>query len=391
MHKSTFPAVAVVLLLVAGPALAGWEEGVAAFKNKDCQAAATEFGTVVEQNPDAHSGHYMLGLSYKCLNKKEDALNHLRKAYDLNPNDVSYKFALGQAYFDVRRYGDAAKLLGTIDNATVDKLDARRKGALLKMRAASREQSGDENGAYVDYRLLAGLNPQDAQVQHKYGILASNRDQMDEASNALDRAHRAAGSDEGIKRSFITVLKKMGRMARDKNDKKRKYLQAANLAKELVRLNGSHENLLLQCEVELGASLYADAVKSCGSASAKKQNDWLAHFYLGQAYSSNGQFAEAEGPLNTAAGLASGGNDKKQIARQLGFVYEKQKKYAESIAKYEDAGDRAGVARVQENERTAKENASIEAENRRIEQMQKEAEELEKQLKELEGGGGGRR
>ena len=86
----------LVSLAIAGPALAGWEEGVAAFTKKDYEAARSEFQKVVDQNPDAFSGHYMLGLSLGFLNRKEEALNHLRKAYDLNPNDVAIKIELGR-------------------------------------------------------------------------------------------------------------------------------------------------------------------------------------------------------------------------------------------------------------------------------------------------------
>ena len=97
-------------------------------------------------------------------------------------------------------------------------------------------------------------------------------------------------------------------------------------------------------------------------------------------------------PLRKATQLASvRPDDLKKIWKQLGFVYEKQKKYSDSMEAYEKAGDAAGVARARKNEETAAENERIEAENKRIEEMRKEAAELEKQLKELEGGGGGGR
>lgn len=377
----------LALLAIAGPALAGWEEGVAAFTKKDYEGARAQFQQVVDQNPEAFSGHYMLGLSLGFLNRKEEALNHLRKAYDLNPNDVAIKIELGRAYINMRRYADAAKLLGTVGDADLAKLDERRKGAFYQMRANARERNGNEDGAFADYKKLAGLFPQDAQIQLKYGVLASNADLMNEALAALDRAHRAAPNDQDVKRSYITVLKKQGRTQRDKNAKKQTYLKAANFSGELVKLEASYDNLLLKCEVELGASLYAEAVTSCKGASGKKPNEWLAQFYLGQAYAANKQFAEAEPPLAQAAQLAKSTEDLKTVWSQIGFVYEKQQKYSQSVEAYQKAGDRAGVARVQKNEATAQENARIEAENARIEQMRKEAEELEKQLKELEGGG----
>lgn len=376
------------VLLFSGPALAGWEEGVAAFTKKDYKTAATEFQAMVDQNPDDPRGHFMLGLSLGVLNRKEEGLNHLRKAYDLNPNDLSIKIELGRAYFSGRLYSEAAKLLGSISSIDLGGLSERRKGAFYKMRAVARQKSSDAGGAFEDYKTLAGLFTQDAQIQHTYGVLAANNNQLSEALSALDRADRADPKNPGIKHSYAIVLQKLGRSQRDRNAKKETYLKAAGLAKELVELAPGFDSLLLQCEVELGASLYEEATSSCRDASSKKPSDWLANYYLGQAYSSNRQYAKAEVPLQKALQLASE-NDLKRVWAQFGFVYEKQKKYGESIAAYGKAGDSAGIARVRENEATAAENARIEADNKKIEAMRKEAEELERQLKELEDGGDG--
>ena len=87
-----------VLALFAGAVFAGnpdWEAGVAAMQKKDFEGAVAAFQKVVESTPDAFQGHYMLGVTLGYVNRKEEALNHLRKAYDLNPNDLSIKLALG--------------------------------------------------------------------------------------------------------------------------------------------------------------------------------------------------------------------------------------------------------------------------------------------------------
>ena len=82
-------------------------------------------------------------------------------------------------------------------------------------------------------------------------------------------------------------------------------------------------------------------------------------------------------------------DDLKLIWTQLGFAYEKQKKYAQSIEAYQFAGNQGGVARVQENERTTRFNKQVEEENKVIKEMEAEAAKLERELKELESGGGG--
>ncbi len=376
----------VALLIGAGSALADWEKGVAAFQKGDFQTAVKDFQELVAQQ-ESFQGHYMLGLSLGRLNRKEEALNHLRKAYDLNPNDLSVKLELARAYMSVRRYGDSARLLGTLSSADLGKLDAAKKKALYQMRAASREQSGDDNGAYSDYKSLADLSPRDAKVQFKYAILAASYGDNQAALTGLDRASNLAPKDQDIKRHYVNLLKKQGRMTRDKTAKKRAYLKAVNVSKQLVAISTSYDNILLKCEAELGATLYADAVTSCQQAVSKKPGDWLAHYYLGQAYSSNKQYKESVGPLEEAFKLASPAN-RKNVQKQRGFVFEKQKKYSESIAAYEAAGDAAGVARVKDNEATALENQKIEQQNEEIERMRKEAEALEAELRKLEEGGG---
>lgn len=388
MRKLLVSTVAL-LFLGASSVFAGWEEGVVAYNKADYQTAVTEFQKVVEDSPDAHQGHSMLGRSLSRLKRPKEALNHFRKAYDLNPNDLGIKIELGKGYFDVRRYSEAAQLLGSLSSSELGGMPEKNKSFIHQIRAVAREQSGDADGAFRDYKALAQLKPRDAKIQLKYGVLASANNQMSEALAALDRAAQADGGNKDVMRTQISLLKKKGRMDRDKTAKQSTYLKAANVAERLVKADGSYDSYLLKCEVELGAKLYEKAIGSCQSASSKKSSDWLAKYYLGQAFTSNKQYDEAVAPLQEAVKLASKQDDQNKAQKQLGFAYEKQKKYTESIDAYRKAGDQASMARVAENDKTARDNANIEAHNEEVEAMRKEAEELERQLQELEEGGGG--
>ncbi len=90
--------------LLSTPVLAGWEEGVAAFKKGDYSAAAAEFQIIVGENPDSYSGHYMLGLSLEQLHKNQQAVRHLQKAHQLNPRSINVKADLGRMYFKVNDF-----------------------------------------------------------------------------------------------------------------------------------------------------------------------------------------------------------------------------------------------------------------------------------------------
>lgn len=377
----------IVMFAVAStiPAFAGWEEGVAAFKEKKYQQAAAEFQKLVDQNPEGFRSHYMLGMSLQRLGRKEEALNHLREAYNLNPNDLAIKMELGKAYFTVRRYAEVTKLLKTVD---ASKLPSSHQPPFYQMRGEAKLKMNDINGGFADYKALSRLAPKDAKVQYKFGAVALKADRLDEAIKALDRAVQLDSADIDKKKTYANALIKKGRLTRDKTAKKSNYLKAAELAAAVVAKDGSFDNLMLQMSAELGAGAYDRAVQTGEKAMAKNSTDWLVPFYIGQAYTSSAQHPKAEAPLKKALELAKSPDDQKKVWKQLGFAYEKQKKYQDSISAYQNAGDGGAVARVEENLKTERYNAEVEAENEQIRRMEEEAARLEAELKALEEGGG---
>ena len=191
------------------------------------------------------------------------------------------------------------------------------------------------------------------------------------------------GSKAEWKRVLVNALKIKGRSTQG-SAKTANYRKAEDVARSLVASNPSYDDLLLLGEVQLGGKNYDSAASTFQQAVSKKGNDWHAHFYLGQGYSSLERYSDAEAPLNTALPLASG-DDKKLVWKQLGFVFEKQKKYELSIDAYEKAGDPAGVSRVGENLRIQEENKAADAHNETIEELQRQREELQRQIQELPG------
>lgn len=377
--------VLTALVLWAGaPLLAGWDEGVAAFKSRNFQAAYQEFQQLVQQQPDGWRGHYMLGLSAEQLKRKDEALTHLRKAYDLNPNDMGIKMGLARSYQTAKRYSDVIKLLGTIDAGT---LPAKNQAVYYQMRGQANVRTNNRGAALSDFRALAKLKPQDASIQYLIGSTALADDQLDAGISALAKAIQLDGKNKDYQKVYITALVKQGRMTRDKAAKRSAYGKAASTAAKYVQLENTYDAWMLKASAELGAADYEKAAASARSALGKKNNDWLAHFYLGQALSSVQSYSEAEPPLQQALKLA-GANDKKTVWNQLGFVYEKQKRFPEAIEAYTNAGQQGAVARVENNQETAEFNDQVEKENAEIARMEAEKAKLEAELKALEGGDG---
>lgn len=368
------------------PAAAGWDEGVAAFGAKNYEKAAAEFRGVVDQNPTGYRGHYMLGASLQRLGRKEEALGHLRKAYDLNPSDNAVKFELAKSYHSVRKYREVIDLLASSD---VSSLQAAQKAVLYQIRGDAYFRTNNIQGAFDDLRNVAKLMPKDADIQYSFGTVALKADQTDAAVAALTEAVRLDAGDADKKKALINALIKQGRISPDKSAKKNSYTKAATVASQLTASAPTFDNLMLKISAEIGAGLFLEAIKTGEQAQAKNAQDWLVPFYIGQAYTGSDQYDKAIAPLKKAEALASKPADKRTVLQQLGFNYEKQKNFAEAIAVYQSAGDSAAVARVQKNEETAKFNKEVDAQLAEREALEREKKELEKKMKELQSGGGG--
>lgn len=379
-------ALGVILLsaVAANSTWAGWDEGVAAFNAKNYEKAVTEFKAVVDQNPGGHRGHYMLGASLQRLGRKEEALGHLRKAYDLNPNDVATKFELGKAYLAVRKYREVTELMANTD---VSAMQPAQKAAFYQIRGEAYLRTDNVDAAMADFSNLAKAMPKDSNVQYSLATVALKADQLDVALAALSEAVRLDPADKDKKKAYANALLKQGRSTPDKEAKKQAYRKAAEVAGQMVAADPSFDNLMLKMSAELGAGSYAEAARTGEAARAKNSKDWLVLFYLGQSYTMSDQFDKSVAPLQEALKLAPEA-DKKKIHQQLGFNYERQKKYPEAIAAYKAAGDSSAVARVETNQKTALENLDIEKRNAEVEELARKQRELDEAIKAAQKGGG---
>lgn len=384
MRKILFALLTLVLVGVL-PVAAGWDEGVAAFNKKDWKTAEAEFRSQLKQQPDSPSIHYMLGTTLQKLDRKEEALSHLIKAYDLDPNNVNTKLALGKAYSSARRYEEAARLLDSIDPGS---LPGAHKSYLYQMRGAAKEKVGNDEGAFKDFRELAKLNPSDAAIQYNYGVLALKTDNLDTAVDALDRAVKGDPNDSQKKALLSSALLRKARGTQDPKQKKLTYLKASELAAAVVKAESTFENVIRLIEAQLGAGQYDQLLVTAKQAEAMNPRDWIVPFYVGQAYTSSDRYQQALSPLNKALELA-GAQEQSKVWKQIGWAHEKLKNFSESISAYQKAGDQAGVARMQQNQDIASDNKRIEAENAQIEAMAEEAARLEAEMKKLEQGDGG--
>ncbi len=382
-RRSVLALATACALVGASASSAGWEEGVAAFQAGNYAQAIAEFQQYVEERTEEEAlqkGYQMLAMSLLRGGKAKDAVPAFQKALELKPGDVGMQVALGQAY---HKSGMPRECVRTLSKLNIGSLPKGHQILVYQMRSASQARLGNTRGAAADLGKVADLKPNDAKSRFEYGRMLHNDAQLDAAISAYERAVSMDGGKAEWKETLVNALKIKGRSTPG-SAKTGIYAKAEDVARSLVASNASYDNLLLLGEVQLGAKNYAAAASTFQQAISKKANDWHAHFYLGQAYTALERFSDAEGPLNTALQLASG-SDEAQIWKQLGFVFEKQKKYELSIDSYEKASDPAGVSRVSENLRIQEENKDADAYNEKVKELEAQRDAIRDQLEELPG------
>ncbi len=370
---------ALLILLLAGAAFADedYDAGLAALKAKKYGDAAAAFQRYAEKMPAAYQGHLLLGQALLAGDQAAKAVPALRKANELKAGDAGIQLALGRALALSGNNRDACAVLAKIDPSAVQ---GQNQTVLYQVRASA--NCGGDNTA--DLKKIAQAK-NDATSWAAYGVAELNNGDVAAAVSALDKAVGLAPNDVKIRSSHVSVLVRQARTANGAA-KDAAYRKALGSAQKLSQVDGSFDNLLTLGEVQLGAKEYNAAVTSFRSAVAKNSSDWLPHYYIGQAYTASAQYPPAVDPLNTALRLAKKPDDQKKVYFQLGFVYEKQKNYADSILNYEKAGDTRAATRVKENRDIEKGNKEADEHNKQISALEAEQERLKKEMQALPGG-----
>lgn len=373
---------ALVLATTAG-AQAEWEAGVQAFQQGNYTQAIQELQEVTSENPEWADGHWMLGSAQLKAGRTTDAVASLRRAYDLDPS-TKMQFALGQAYVAVGQYADGGSILGKMDTSV---LSAEQRGVHAQLLAKALSESGQTDRAIAELAKAAQARPDDAAVQYQYGAAALNAGDTDAAVRALTRAAQLDASPD-VLRALTKARIREGRESQGET-KLAAYRQATQTASQLVTAEGSYDNVVLLGEAQLGGRQYSEAAATFQRAAGLNSGDWLAQYYLGQAYTASGDYGRAEPALRRALDLTSASADQVKIWGQLGFVYEKQRSWDQAKTAYGRAGNQAAIQRVATNQETAEHNQEVDQYNKTIEELEAEREELERELGRLPGAGAG--
>ncbi len=106
--------------------------------------------------------HYIAGNALAQAGSWDDAVGEYEEAAKSSPNSVKYQLALGTAYFNTKKFQDAAETLGHVLESDANNAPAHR---LLGMIYESTGQTAQACAEFQDFVRLAPRSPQVADVQ----------------------------------------------------------------------------------------------------------------------------------------------------------------------------------------------------------------------------------
>jgi tetratricopeptide (TPR) repeat protein len=157
----------------------------------DDPAALAAFNRAVELAPHDAVAQYRLGAEYLDMDKPYAAVEHLRVAYRLNPQDQSVLNALQRALRQGNQTKEAdeikaklSDLLRLKDKANQDAVAA----ASLNNEGVSLQAAGDLQGALGKYRAAAELAPANVPMRVNYAVALLRLGKWTEGLNELHGA-----------------------------------------------------------------------------------------------------------------------------------------------------------------------------------------------------------
>jgi tetratricopeptide (TPR) repeat protein len=384
-----------VLLCASLSSMAGYEDGLNAFKAKDYKRAIEEFSLEIEKHPNYDYGHFMLGMSYLKLNQIDKALPRLERAAELDKEKLVYHYNLAQAY---RQAGKWDKVVTALEGKT-------------RLRARPNENANSHyllGLGYINARryeeaveqLESGkkLAPKNPKIVSSLGTAQFYAGDYDSSISNLKAAVAINAKDLSTNRFLGESLIAKAQRTAVKAQKKQLYTEAMKYAEQANNLNGGgkFDTLNLVGRAYLGAERYSQAVEAFTKAISLKPKHAYAQYNKGEAHkglkdwpSAVNQYVKATElkPENPTFFVALG-YAYEQIAKQNeGESLEDAKRCYENAQKMKPkTSTRDAIARVaqnieirEENRRIAEENALIEEQNKqREEEYAKQVEEAKK-------------
>jgi tetratricopeptide (TPR) repeat protein len=302
------------------------------FQQKQYAAAAREAKQVAAGNPGNAEAWKIAGFSEMNLKQYADAASDLRRALDLQraagKEDTNTADALAQALVFTEKFEEALPLLVAATTRKGSQPDAE----LLYYRGLAEYQTGKKQDAERSFNGAVKANPKDARSLYYVGQLAFERNDMDAAVTALNRATLNDAQIASAWQLLTIAYLRRAAAATVKARADADYLNAVRAGESLVRAHSDAATNTLLGQALIGAGQMARAATVLERAATDKDAKGTTFYLLGFTYSRAKNYPKAVTALERAAQLSP---DDANVYRELGYAYEVSKNYPKALEAYQ--------------------------------------------------------
>ncbi|HEX8492906.1 MAG TPA: tetratricopeptide repeat protein [Pyrinomonadaceae bacterium] len=321
-------------------------------QQKQYAAAAREAKQLAASYPNDSETWKIAGFAEMNLKQYAEAAADLQRALDLQraagKEDPFTVDMLAQAYVLTEKFDLALPLLKLATTRTGQKADA----GLLYYRGLAEFRTGQKAEAERTFTAVVKDNPRDAASLYFLGQLAYERNDLDAAISALNRATLSDARSASAWSLLTTAyLRRAAMNAANPTKADADYLNAVRAGEGLTRIKTDQLAMLLFGQALVGAKQFARAATTLERAAAGADANGAVLYWLGIAHSRAKNFPKAIAALERASASTP---DDVNIYRELGYAYEVSKQYAKALGAYQkgaelapgDADFQASVERV---------------------------------------------
>ena len=330
--RRTWMFTAAVALLMPIMVLAGdmrYQNGNRLMKEGKYEEALKRFVSLVEEFPDVYQYRLKLGQCLVRVKQYDEAISHLKHAYELKSDSVPVILAYAQVLQIQGDYAEMARLMKDVD---VTGISGALREKVYYLRGIARFYEKDYTGAAEDLAAVSdGTYRTSSAYYLAFALYKSGR--LTEALAAIDDVPDARRMDA------LALAHKIHRtrlLEQSDPDLRKEILeQAIQVARELVRIDPSPDN-----EYALGqdALLMGDIDTSrMHLEKAAKGGNGYASYYLGFAYIRDGDLTTAEASFRRAEPILKQAGDNRALNKLycgLGHIYHVRDEFERAIQYY---------------------------------------------------------
>ncbi|HEX7997342.1 MAG TPA: tetratricopeptide repeat protein [Pyrinomonadaceae bacterium] len=308
-------------------------------QQKQFAAAAKEAKQLAASYPEDSETWKIAGFAEMNLKQYAEAAADLQRALDLQraagKEDPYTVDMLAQAYVQTEKFDLALPLLTVATTRRGAKPDA----ALVYYRGLAEYRTNRKAEAERTFAGLVKDNPRDAAALYFLGQIAYERNDLDAAISALNRATLSdARSPSAWSLLATAYLRRAATNAANPVKADADYLNAVRAGEGLTRIKTDPAALMLLSQALIGAKQYARAATTLERVAAGPEASGVVLYWLGVAHSRAKNFPKATAALERAAAQTP---DDVNIYRELGYAYEVSKQYAKALTAYQKGAELA--------------------------------------------------